>query len=74
MNRGMKALLLLVVLVGTYATASIGPVLQDGNPLPVRQKSAIGPTLQDGNPLPVRQKSAIGPVLHDGNPLPVRQK
>jgi hypothetical protein len=37
MNRVMKALFLLVVLVGTYAVASIGPTLHDGGPLPVRE-------------------------------------
>jgi hypothetical protein len=35
MNRVLKALLLLVVLVGTYAGGSIGPTLHDGNPMPV---------------------------------------
>lgn len=80
MNRTLKALLLLMVLVGTYAAASIGPTLQDGGPLPIRIKgsgSVIGPTLQDGGPLPIRIKgsgSVIGPTLQDGGPLPIRIK
>jgi hypothetical protein len=36
MNRVLKAMLLLVVLVGTYAIASVGPTLHDGDPLPIR--------------------------------------
>jgi hypothetical protein len=39
MNRALKALLLLLVLVGTYASASVGPKLNDGAP-PVRVKSS----------------------------------
>jgi hypothetical protein len=34
MNRALKALFLLLVLVGTYASASVGPKLNDGNPPP----------------------------------------
>jgi hypothetical protein len=37
MNRALKALFLLLVLVGTYASASIGPKLNDGEP-PIRVK------------------------------------
>jgi hypothetical protein len=39
MNRGLKALFLLLVLVGTYAAASIGPTLHDGEAPPIRIKS-----------------------------------
>jgi hypothetical protein len=54
MNRALKALLLLLVLVGTYAGAGIGPTLNDGNPIPIRiRDKSFGPTLNDGNPLPI---------------------